>query len=66
MNGVIGYFREAWEELKRVSWPTREEIIQGTQTVLLFVLALTALFGILDAVFQLAIGRGLLPLLSGN
>ena len=66
MNGVIGYFREAWEELKRVSWPTREEIIQGTQTVLLFVLALTALFGVLDAVFHLAIGRGLLPLLSGN
>ena len=66
MNGVIGYFREAWEELKRVSWPTREEIIQGTQTVLLFVLAMTALFGALDAIFQLAIGRGLLPLLSGN
>jgi len=66
MNGVIGYFREAWEELKRVSWPTREEIIQGTQTVLLFVLAMTALFGLLDAVFHLAIGRGLLPLLSGN
>ncbi len=66
MNGVIGYFREAWEELKRVSWPTREEIIQGTQTVLLFVLALTALFGILDAIFHLAISRGLLPLLSGN
>ena len=66
MNGAIGYFREAWEELKRVSWPTREEIIQGTQTVLLFVLALTALFGVLDAIFHLAIGRGLLPLLSGN
>ena len=66
MNGVIGYFREAWEELKRVSWPTREEIIQGTQTMLLFVLAMTALFGLLDAVFHLAIGRGLLPLLSGN
>lgn len=66
MNGVIGYFREAWEELKRVSWPTREEIIQGTQTVLLFVLAMTILFGVLDAIFQLAIGRGLLPLLSGS
>ena len=66
MNGAIGYFREAWEELKRVSWPTRDEIIQGTQTVLLFVLAMTALFGALDFVFQLAIGRGLLPLLSGN
>jgi preprotein translocase subunit SecE len=66
MGGVIGYFRESWEELKRVSWPTREEVIQGTQTVLIFVLGLTALFGILDAFFSLAIGRGLLPLLSGN
>ncbi|NJK46433.1 MAG: preprotein translocase subunit SecE [Pleurocapsa sp. SU_196_0] len=66
MNGFVSYFREAWEELKRVSWPTRDEIIQGTQTVLLFVLMMTALFGILDAVFSLAIGRGLLPLLSGQ
>jgi preprotein translocase subunit SecE len=66
MGGVIGYFRESWEELKRVSWPTREEVIQGTQTVLIFVLGLTFLFGILDAFFSLAIGRGLLPLLSGN
>ena len=66
MGGVIGYFRESWEELKRVSWPTREEVIQGTQTVLIFVLGLTILFGVLDAFFSLAIGRGLLPLLSGN
>jgi preprotein translocase subunit SecE len=66
VNGLISYFRESWEELKRVSWPTREEIIQGTQTVLIFVLGLTALFGILDFVFHLAIGRGLLPLLSGS
>jgi preprotein translocase subunit SecE len=66
VNGFIGYFREAWDELQKVSWPTRDEIIQGTQTVLIFVLAMTAIFGILDAVFHLAIGRGLIPLLSGN
>jgi preprotein translocase subunit SecE len=66
MGGVIGYFRESWEELKRVSWPTREEVIQGTQTVLIFVLGLTLLFWLLDAFFSFAIGRGLLPLLSGN
>jgi preprotein translocase subunit SecE len=66
MNGLVSYFRDAWEELKRVSWPTRDEIIQGTQTVLIFVLMMTALFGLLDFVFGLAIGRGLLPLLSGQ
>jgi preprotein translocase subunit SecE len=66
VNGVIGYFRDAWDELKRVSWPTRDEIIQGTQTVIIFVLMMTFIFGALDFIFHLAIGRGLIPLLSGN
>ena len=35
MNAIITYFRESWDELKRVNWPTRDEVIQGTQSVAL-------------------------------
>ncbi len=53
MNGMISYFRESYEELRKVNWPTRDEVIQGTQTVLIFVIGFTILLWILDLVFGL-------------
>ena len=53
MNGMISYFRESYEELRKVNWPTRDEVIQGTQTVLIFVIGFTMLLWILDLVFGL-------------
>ena len=55
MNGIISYFRESYEELRKVNWPTRDEVIQGTQTVLIFVIGFTILLWILDLVFGLLV-----------
>lgn len=62
----MDYFREAWEELKRVSWPSREEVLQGTQTVLLFLTILTLILWAMDTVFQLGLTNGLFRLASGG
>jgi preprotein translocase subunit SecE len=62
----MNYFREAWEELKRVSWPSREEVLQGTQTVLLFLAIMTLVFWIMDTVFQTGLTNGLFRLASGG
>lgn len=43
MNRVIQYLRNSRAELGRVTWPTRNEVIQSTQATLVFVV-LTALF----------------------
>ena len=53
MNGMISYFRESYEELRKVNWPTRDEVIQGTQTVLIFVIGFTILLWVLDLIFGL-------------
>jgi preprotein translocase subunit SecE len=37
------YLRNSRAELSRVTWPTREEVVQSTQATLVFVL-ITALF----------------------
>jgi preprotein translocase subunit SecE len=37
------YLRNSRAELSRVTWPTREEVLQSTQATLVFVL-ITALF----------------------
>lgn len=50
------YLRNSRAELTRVTWPTRDEVIQATQATLVFVL-ITALFLlVVDSVFGNLIG----------
>ena len=50
------YLRNSRAELARVTWPTRDEVIQGTQATLVFVV-ITALFLlVVDGVFGNLIG----------
>lgn len=43
MRGVLEYLRNSRAELRRVTWPTRAEVIQATQATVVFVL-LTVVF----------------------
>lgn len=43
MKRLMQYLRNSRAELARVTWPTREEVLQSTQATLVFVL-ITALF----------------------
>ncbi|ALW88129.1 protein translocase subunit SecE [Deinococcus arenae] len=49
---LIQYFRDSRAELARVSWPTRQQVLEGTQAVLIFVVALTVIVYALDLVFS--------------
>lgn len=40
---LIQYLRNSRAELARVTWPTRDEVVQSTQATLVFVI-ITALF----------------------
>ena len=48
---LIQYFRDSRAELSRVSWPTRAQVIEGTQAVLIFVVALTLITWVMDLTF---------------
>lgn len=48
---LIQYFRDSRAELARVSWPTRQQVLEGTQAVLIFVVALTLIIFALDFLF---------------
>ncbi len=50
------YFRDSREELSRVTWPTRSQLWEGTQAVLLFLVALTLIIYLMDVVFTFLIG----------
>lgn len=51
MKGFLRYLRNSRAELGRVTWPTRDEVIQSTQATLVFVLITLAFLLVVDAVF---------------
>jgi preprotein translocase subunit SecE len=53
---IVRYFQEARAELARVTWPTREQVIEGTQAILIFTLVAMVLLGLYDLVFRFLIG----------
>lgn len=48
---VVKYFREVYGELKRVSWPTKKELVSYTVAVVVFVVLMAVIVGLLDFVF---------------
>lgn len=52
-NRIINYFREARAELSRVTWSTRQEIIESTQVITVFAIAFMVMLGAVDAIFRL-------------
>ena len=53
---LIRYFQEARAELARVTWPTREQVVEGTQAILLITLAFMVILGLYDTVCRFLIG----------
>lgn len=51
-NFIINYFQESFQELKKVTWPTRNQAIRLTFIVIGFCIVFTAFVGILDIGFN--------------
>ncbi|OGG37733.1 preprotein translocase subunit SecE [Candidatus Jorgensenbacteria bacterium GWA1_54_12] len=59
LKRITHFFRESYEEFKRVSWPTRQETVRYTLFIIGFSIALALFLGLLDFIFS----RGLETLL---
>lgn len=57
MEKIINYFKSAFAEIKKVSWPSRKETFQYTVLVIGLSLAVAAVLGGLDFVFNLIIQK---------
>ena len=51
MKKLIEFLKEARLELKKVSWPTRKEIISATTLVIVLSVAAGLFLGLLDVIF---------------
>lgn len=50
-NRVVRYFKETRAELRKVTWPTRQEALNLTGIVLAVTIFMAALLGLLDFLF---------------
>ncbi len=46
------FFRETKSELKKVSWPTKEQLFRNTVVILAFVIITTIILSLLDLGFE--------------
>ena len=53
---LFTYIKETKQELKKVSWPTKKELLKNTGVVLTVVISATILVWVLDTVLQGALG----------
>jgi len=55
-NRLVGYFRETWFELKKVSWPSRREGFNLTLMVIVVTTFLSIILAVIDFGFEKLVG----------
>jgi preprotein translocase subunit SecE len=55
-NRLVAYLRETWFELRKVSWPTRQEAVNLTLMVVVVTSFLSLVLALLDYIFSMAFG----------
>lgn len=55
-TGVVDFLRETKVELKKVTWPTKQELISNTIVVLIAVVLCAGLIWIIDSFFNIIFG----------
>ena len=51
MRRIIQFFKDSYAELKKVVWPSRDEVGSSTKVVLVSVLLFAIVLGVMDFVF---------------
>jgi preprotein translocase subunit SecE len=49
------YFKEVYQELRKVSWPTRSELLRMTQVVIATVIIFAAIIGLADLIMSILV-----------
>ena len=51
-GGIIKFFKETKSELKKVSWPTRKQLLHNTLIILIFIIITSVILSVLDIGFS--------------
>ena len=59
-GGLVRFSQEAWQELSKVTWPSRETVVRLTAVVLIISALIGAYIFVVDNVFTIVVTRGIL------
>ncbi len=57
MNKLSTYIKASYEEMKKVTWPSKKETTNYTILVIIFSLAVALFLGLLDYLFSLGLAQ---------
>ena len=60
MGGFVRFAQESWQELQKVTWPSRETVLRLTLIVVLISALVAAYIYLFDNVFTLVVTKGIL------
>jgi preprotein translocase subunit SecE len=63
---VANFYQEVVAEMRKVTWPDREQLKDTTIKIIIFVLFIGAILGILDVILQLILVQGIPSLFTGR
>ena len=63
---VANFYQEVVAEMRKVTWPDREQLKDTTIKIIIFVLFIGAILGVLDVLLQLILVQGIPSLFTGR
>ena len=63
---ITTFYHEVVAEMRKVTWPDREQLKDTTIKIIIFVLFIGAVLGIVDVLLQLILVEGLPSLFKGR
>jgi len=63
---ISNFYQEVVAEMRKVTWPDREQLKDTTIKIIIFVLFIGAILGLLDVLLQLILVRGIPSLFTGR
>ena len=63
---TVDFYHQVVAEMRKVTWPDREQLKDTTIKIIIFVLFIGAILGILDVLLQLILVQGIPSLFTGR
>ena len=63
---IANFYQEVVTEMRKVTWPDREQLKDTTIKILIFVLFIAAILGVVDLILQLILVQGVPSLFAGR
>ncbi|MGK2961378.1 MAG: preprotein translocase subunit SecE [Gemmatimonadaceae bacterium] len=63
---IATFYQEVVTEMRKVTWPDREQLKDTTIKILIFVLFIAAILGVVDLILQLILVQGVPSLFAGR